>query len=500
MEGPNQANVASPDVIVEQVPGCQHEGEGSRTEVNNINSWVIEIPAGLCIYRVPTEFMDRNENAYAPKYVSFGPFHHKKLSAMEDYKRDAVYRTLKRLENGNKSMDELKEDLVREVQKSEEGIRDCYEGRAIEYDKETLAWMMTMDACFILEYFRAFNSDEEDKSLVFKNEKRLNVVSLGILMDILKLENQIPLFLLIEILHFELQNREKAWSTLFEMLSSLSEFQGYPFLPEKKEEKKKDRGSELVKKQNENKKDRRSEEEEGPPKKQNENKKDRRSELLDKHIRGSAHHLLDLCRKVTADFLKEGNGHYTPESYVARNIPTAELLHKAGIKFKPSVDGKVGLEKGSFACRTLSLPPIIVDDNTGTILLNVIAFEECHRSDEQYVFSHYVNLMSNLVNSEKDVALFTKEKIISNNMRSEAGVAKVFDSFSITVGEKNLVTKVAKDIIEEYDTRMGSQVYKTINRLKEYLEQYPWYFVSIVAGILLFGMTIVQTVYSVKNN
>ncbi|GLJ34814.1 hypothetical protein SUGI_0701100 [Cryptomeria japonica] len=113
-------------------------------------SWVIHIndrfksdQYKLAIYRVPATIRAPKPEAYIPQVSSFGPYHRrkdKKLSAMDDHNLVAVHTVLGRFD------DVSIDNLIEEVGNLEKQIRSCYEDSAIEYNKETLAWMFTMDA------------------------------------------------------------------------------------------------------------------------------------------------------------------------------------------------------------------------------------------------------------------------------------------------------------------------------------------------------------------
>ncbi|GLJ27894.1 hypothetical protein SUGI_0547580 [Cryptomeria japonica] len=227
--------------------------------------------SNMSIYRVPESMRASKPQAYVPLVVSFGFYHHKggqQLCVMDDHKLEAVERTLKRLNHMDIYM------LTTEIEMLEERIRDCYEDSAVEYDRETVAWMFTMDACFILEFFRALSkemsNEEQSFSLIFQRGDG-NAISWAIERDIMKLENQIPLFVIIHLLQLELKTHEKAVSKLATILSHFQEFKGFPFSLEVWEHQ--------------------------IPWK------------IEEQIRKGASHLFDLCRMLISDFLTHSHPH-----------------------------------------------------------------------------------------------------------------------------------------------------------------------------------------------
>ena len=99
-----------------------------------------------CIYKVPLKLRRVNEDAYTPKLISIGPYHHKRknLKKMEDLKRryfrDACDRTKKR-----------PEDLSGRIQEHNyQKILHCYpEGSHME-EKDFMT-MILLDSIFIIE-------------------------------------------------------------------------------------------------------------------------------------------------------------------------------------------------------------------------------------------------------------------------------------------------------------------------------------------------------------
>ncbi|GLJ47702.1 hypothetical protein SUGI_1007400 [Cryptomeria japonica] len=97
---------------------------------------------------------------------------------MDKYKLQEVKKTLERIPA--MTID----DLVDKVRELDTKIRACYEDSAVEWDGDTLAWMMAMDACFILEFLRR---EMLNSSLVFHTERADNIKRREIILDILKL-------------------------------------------------------------------------------------------------------------------------------------------------------------------------------------------------------------------------------------------------------------------------------------------------------------------------
>nr|POE65431.1 upf0481 protein [Quercus suber] len=100
------------------------------------------------IYRVPRNLRNVNEDAYTPKEISIGPFHHDKENLKKNKKLkfrcflDVCYRTKK-----------TQGELAKCVKEKELKIRHCYAENFHEISKEDFVKMILLDSVFIIEHF-----------------------------------------------------------------------------------------------------------------------------------------------------------------------------------------------------------------------------------------------------------------------------------------------------------------------------------------------------------
>ncbi|CBI31681.3 unnamed protein product, partial [Vitis vinifera] len=112
-----------------------------------------EVP--VCIFNVPKTLMATKPDCYVPQEVALGPYHRwrPELYEMERYKLAAAKRIQKNLQS-------LKfHSLVDQLTKHEPRIRACYH-KFLEFNGETLAWMMAIDASFLLEFLQVYAMKE----------------------------------------------------------------------------------------------------------------------------------------------------------------------------------------------------------------------------------------------------------------------------------------------------------------------------------------------------
>ncbi|KAJ8451188.1 hypothetical protein Cgig2_013960 [Carnegiea gigantea] len=178
----------------------------------------------VCIFNVPKTLRDANPDAYTPQLVAFGPYHHwhPELQDMERYKLSSAKRILN--QNPSVKFDTIVDRLIR----FESRIRARYH-KYLDISGETLAWMMVIDASFLLEVIGMYAINKRNMlarassrmSHLIDYERRKSSSHNAILRDIIMLENQIPLFVLREILEYLCTSVDSIDETLHSMLIGL---------------------------------------------------------------------------------------------------------------------------------------------------------------------------------------------------------------------------------------------------------------------------------------
>ncbi|PQQ02490.1 hypothetical protein Pyn_24661 [Prunus yedoensis var. nudiflora] len=94
-------------------------------------------------------------------------------------------------------------------------------------------------------------------------------------------------------------------------------------------------------------------------------------------------------------------------------------LHQARVKFK--VGTSESLFDIKFSSGILEIPKLRVSDSTELTFRNLLAFEQCHCKNMNYL-TNYVFLMKRLVSSSKDVELLLVEHgIVQNRIGENSG-------------------------------------------------------------------------------
>ncbi|KAJ1432187.1 hypothetical protein SESBI_06826 [Sesbania bispinosa] len=399
------------------------------------------------IYKVPSRVTELNKKAFRPHAVSFGPYHHREesLKAMEEHKHRALLHFLKRCKKPIELLFQRMDQVVEE-------LRDSYKPLDPIWTQDTPRFLQVMivDGCFMLEILRANECvphDYANNDPVFGEHGKLYVMP-HIKRDMLMLENQLPMKVLHILIEVETDTTQEDDELLNEKIIN--------FL-------------------------------------------NPRNPLI--RSIGKCVHVLDVYRK---SLIQQGPSHRTRKPKPknrnilwfglerGENIRSARELHEAGVRFNKSKTQS--LRDVSFDRGVLKLPPIVVDDTTEYMLLNLIAFERLHVGAGNEVTS-YVFFMDTIIDNEVDVTLLQQKGILTNGLGSDKDVAKLFNSLSkdITVDHQG--------VLDEVKMSMRYYCKKPWNKWRANLTQTyfrnPWAIVSLIAAIFLFALTIVQTIYTI---
>ncbi|XP_048140497.1 UPF0481 protein At3g47200-like [Rhodamnia argentea] len=421
------------------------------------------------IYRVPAHITNLNSEAYRPQVVSFGPHHHHDLHPMEDHKRRALLCFLRRSEKPLERFLESLKDVLGALEESYDVLDPMWKKDSGEGAADRFLQLMITDGCFMLEILRFANMEVYDyapNDPIFSKHGRLYILPV-IGRDMLLLENQLPMLVLDRLVAVCDDKKEDEYINEL-ILKYLGASENNPstgkclhVLDVFRKNRVQLNLDKVVSMGN-----------------------------LNNACTGTCLHVLDVFEK---SLLMESKKNKKKKSKGGLEIilPATEL-REHGIQFRQSSTNS--LKEISFASGVLRLPVIVVDDSTESMFLNLIAFERLHIQAGTEVTS-YICFMNHLIDKAQDIALLRKKGIIQNYMESDEVAAKLFNS-------------VAKDVMLDPD----SSLHDTINKVRKYcmkrghkwranLEHIyfrnPWVILSIIAAFLLFGLTTIQTVYTV---
>ncbi|KAL2534996.1 Plant protein of unknown function (DUF247) [Abeliophyllum distichum] len=392
----------------------------------SIQNYVDETTKISQIDRVPSMLreIESNKKCYDPLVVSIGPYHHGKpeLQAWEKLKIRFAHQ-FHRACGDQVSIQELYAEVAKEADRA----RECYEkgSKTEDYDDESFIRMMFLDGCFVLQYmYYILTRNQINYSMEPKEEGSLLDVKTYqhdfVWRDLFLLENQIPLLVLKVLMKFRFKNIREQTKLIqdFLNLATIMPRQGISCTNKVKK---------FVDCFN------------------RDQTKDKQELKLD----GSPH-LLDLMRAQLIG----------PSTHEEKNLSTSDQwqsyrsvteLKSAGIQFKASKThcvADVKFKSHLIFC-TMMLPPMMVDDFTKPMLLNLVAYEMCPHGPSDLLITSYIWLMDSLIDHADDVKELRKKGIIFNNLGSDDQLAQLFNEIANDLVPDPRVYADAKGRIEK---------------------------------------------------
>ncbi|TVU22531.1 hypothetical protein EJB05_32238 [Eragrostis curvula] len=405
------------------------------------------------IYRVPqwlkkmTHGAEDADEAYRPRLVSLGPFHHDDpdLLPMEEHKRRAVLHMAKRSGKPLREIFAAVEEVADELMDAYHDLDEKWRCRA---ERGRFLQVMVVDGCFLLEIMKGLAhkkapDDYAPNDPVFSAQGMLSLW-VGIRSDMLMIENQVPLLALYKLEAF-LSGRRGIISVAQcakDINKMVLDFMCDPLKAAK----------------------------------------------LAEGIDGLCLHPLDIFHKSFCGLHPPSRGSYVWES----SVPSAVELRDAGIHLKKSKTVSVnGIE---FKNGVLSLPALSIHDGTKKIFLNLMAFERLH-SDTGTIATDYMIFMDNIIDSERDVALLRSKGIIKNLLSSDKDAADLYN----TLSRGAVLSPYSK--LQDVRRQVNAHCNNTWNKWKTYFRhaylKNPWVFISLMAAVILLIATLLQTIYTV---
>lgn len=414
-----------------------------------------------CIYKVPHHLLKLNEDAFTPKFISIGPFHSQNPELNQEKQKQRYFHAFwKRLSNKQTlALVQYKAFL----EENRENIANCYSKQELCQDEKFLE-MILLDSVFIMELFlRKVNESEQKNDFMFTTSWIYKMTQ----RDLLLLENQIPMFVLEELHRGVLLAEKNGCNSNKENCASFIDL-AFNYFEDYYPQKLTSQKLELT-----------------------QNCK-------------PCNHFTDLIRYTYLPREIQVKGvnpskSFTPfrPEYVLR---TATKLSEAGISFE-KVQGKsycdLKFKKtpilswflclGCVPCfkfveSKLQIPHLNVDQATECVLRNLIAFEQCHYSDQPFI-CNYVSLIDSLIHTHEDVELLVDTEIISHELGSHAELATLVNGLcKYVVVTSNCYGKIIKEMNEHYNNWWKHYM----GMLRSVYFRDPWRVSSTVVGIAIF--------------
>ncbi|RWR86878.1 UPF0481-like protein [Cinnamomum micranthum f. kanehirae] len=427
------------------------------------------------IYKVPEPMAAINSEAFAPKVVSLGPYHHGEdhLKPMEVHKHRAAQQFM--IQNSKKCTKDYVEalwEVLPELMDSYSQLDHDWMG---ENNRGRFLELMLIDGCFLLEILRICSLkdcqgyDEHDP--VFSGSGL--AFNFYLWFDLYMLENQVPSTALERLLTVQNDKTPDENCTLINNLISLFVI------------RRQDTGV----------------------------------------TRGL--HMLDIARKILAEpegielseeekaeavrsFLEEMGGlpHTMNEIHAAFDKMTTpakcrsvtELCH-AGVEFTPANGEVTSLSSIEFNDGVLTMP-VIRPYDLEVLAPNIVAFERMHHGTPNATY--YISFIKGLLASAADVEHLRSLKIIQSTDLSDDEIVQTFKRLTygeLGVGLFSRLYRIQDQLDKFYLKRTRGcegRLWKWITDLKEKYFNYPWTFIAVVSATLLLALTVAQTYYAAR--
>lgn len=476
------------------------------------------------IFTVPKALSSPRPDSYLPQLIAVGPYHHwdPLLYQMEHYKLAIAKRNQTQLLLHGISF----YHFVEYCAKKEHGIRSFYH-RHIDLDCQTLAWMMAIDAAFLLEFLRSL-SDARGGLVI-----GIKLACKSIARDTAMLENQIPLFLLRKLLRFHTHLTDDHLSSLLlgfvksispfkttQSLAALSRPKAYAHLlqllyrvivPRQKDATDFNSmdGSAVTTSTVEVECEidvAESGQERAKPGPEYSSifgtiwATASGLPVVNLLIIKPFELLVKIPLPIFSALLKGVTSSYAPVPadliLLAEEIeiPSVEELVKAGIKFS-CTEGDLSTIHFDAKMATLYLPAIVMDVNTEAVLRNLVAYETAAETGPP-VFAQYTELMNGIIDTKEDVRLLRQAGVVERRrMKSDEEVARVWNGMerSARAARAGEIDRVIAEVNAYYRSLWGVRARQFV---KSNVSR-SWQVLTFVAAVLLLLMTFFDAFCSV---
>ncbi|PWA76755.1 hypothetical protein CTI12_AA229700 [Artemisia annua] len=206
-------------------------------------------------------------------------------------------------------------------------------------------------------------------------------------------------------------------------------------------------------------------------------------------------------------FLHKSYQNSDRDSSILRKLVKAHSvveLDRSGVRFSNKLDAKwpmaMELELSRLLCfplswstPTLKMPILSLGDNSELIIRNLIIYE--HSAQVQTCVTSYMLAMDHLIDTPEDVAKLVRSQVLVNYIGSNEEAADLINNICKEVPLKDFYYQDEWEKLDEYYNAYWPNLIAELRR--NYFSN-PWSIIALIAGIILFILTVVQTVYGVK--
>lgn len=469
------------------------------------------------IHKVSLYLHDADNPIYFPKLVSIGPYHYRRttnLANMEDAK--IIY-----FNDLKKRRSDLSSDTY--VQSVQSRMIDAIEkySSSVTISLEQFVKVMAVDSCFIVEFLIKWYLKRGESQL-----KQLMSKLLILKNDLLLAENQIPFFVLdkiytcfMEIPDFKMHNSMYPSITLVEI--ALTFFMGDwndALWAARKFHENNTKFDHLLHLYHSSLNLHLS--------KHKEKECSRQScwsfqvafsdkihpafascHISDTGVIRKIHNLLKMpilsfasgIKMKWEEVMAKLNKDDRQEKWLRSGIPNATYLRDTGFSFKKKYTMEYEFMDITQKGTEISIPILHIDETTQVNFTNLIAFEQCLKSENN--FTAYAMFMSHLIDAEEDVALPKECGIINNRLGTNQKVVDFFTSLcrGIYLDQETHYLSALFGFIRKYYAESYYKV-KLYRVRKKYIPDYftkPCPILCLLVSVMAVIITLLQVILAI---
>ncbi|KAJ0835264.1 hypothetical protein HanRHA438_Chr16g0753201 [Helianthus annuus] len=141
------------------------------------------------------------------------------------------------------------------------------------------------------------------------------------------------------------------------------------------------------------------------------------------------------------------------------------------------------------------IPVLNIKNSTPTLLRNLIAYEQCYPLSRHYVTS-FAFLMDRLIDTKDDVSLLLRSKVIQHHLGASEDVTNLFNNICNGVVLRDFYYTDEWRKLDKYCNQFWPSILISLRRI---YRSTTWKTLTVIAALIIFCLTLVQTIFTVRN-